>query len=184
MIPALLLSVFVSVSVMFDSRVIIGVKDKWRNMMKRKNSTTAHVAAETTGLMALKALTQGNNAEMDRIGEPSSAASSSGAGGSAEGGAGGSAEGGAGGSAGGGAPEASNEHYNSIHFRKSADPSRKRAKWSPEEMALLERGIKECGTHWTKILLGYNGFNDCRTSLDLKDKWRNMCKSKPSASSQ
>jgi len=161
---------------MFDSRVIIGVQDKWRNMMKRKNSTTAHVAAETTGLMALKALTQGNNAEMDRIGEPSSAASSSGAGGSAEGGAGGSA--------GGGAPEASNEHYNSIHFRKSADPSRKRAKWSPEEMALLERGIKECGTHWTKILLGYNGFNDCRTSLDLKDKWRNMCKSKPSASSQ
>jgi hypothetical protein len=156
---------------MFDSQVIIGVKDKWRNMMKRKNSTTAHVAAETTGLMALKALTQGNNAEMDRIGEPSSTASSSGAGG------------GAGGSA-GGAPAASNEHYNSIHFRKSADPSRKRAKWSPEEMALLERGIKECGTHWTKILLGYNGFNDCRTSLDLKDKWRNMCKSKPSASSQ
>ena len=153
---------------MFDSQVIIGVKDKWRNMMKRKNSTTAHVAAETTGLMALKALTQGNNAGMDERGEPSSAASSSGAGGSA----------------GGGAPAASNEHYNSIHFRKSAGPSRKRAKWSPEEMALLERGIKECGTHWTKILLGYNGFNHCRTSLDLKDKWRNMCKSKPSASTQ
>jgi hypothetical protein len=68
----------------------------------------------------------------------------------------------------------------SIHFRKAAGGVRKRAKWSPEEMALLERGIKECGTHWTKILLGYNGFNHCRTSIDLKDKWRNMCKPKRS----
>ena len=77
----------------------------------------------------------------------------------------------------------SNENYqnsHSIHFRKAAGGVRKRAKWSPEEMALLERGIKECGTHWTQILLGYNGFNHCRTSIDLKDKWRNMCKPKRS----
>jgi len=32
--PALPLSVLVSVSVMLDSRVIIGIQDKWRNMKK------------------------------------------------------------------------------------------------------------------------------------------------------
>jgi len=48
--------------------------------------------------------------------------------------------------------------------------------WTKEEVALLEKGVKERGCHWTTILLTYNGFHDCRTTIDLKDKWRNILK--------
>ncbi len=50
-----------------------------------------------------------------------------------------------------------------------------RRKWTQEEIEQLESGVEEFGEgQWAKILLSRD-FND-RTSIDLKDKWRNMKK--------
>jgi len=66
------------------------------------------------------------------------------------------------------------------HFRPQpiVGAPRRRVKWHSAEIKLLEKGVKEFGTKWTSILTTMNGFHECRTSLDLKDKWRNLQQAK------
>ncbi len=50
--------------------------------------------------------------------------------------------------------------------------------WTDYEVALLERGMRRFGRGWAVILNHYGrspdeGFAECRTSVDLKDKARN-----------
>jgi hypothetical protein len=67
------------------------------------------------------------------------------------------------------------ENLLSTHFR-SAVQGRKRVAWTAKELDLLKQGVQKYGPKWTDILLAMNGFHVCRTSLDLKDKWRNVQK--------
>ena len=49
--------------------------------------------------------------------------------------------------------------------------------WSSEETKWLEEGVKVYGEgNWAQILKAYN-FNG-RTSVNLKDRWRNLQKNK------
>jgi len=60
-------------------------------------------------------------------------------------------------------------------------PRRPRIPFTEEETANLIKGMKEFGDEtqkWRRILLNYN-FDSRRTSVDLKDKWRNLCREKP-----
>lgn len=63
------------------------------------------------------------------------------------------------------------------HFRASA-VLRRRTPWSTHEMELLEKGVEEYGQKWKNILCSRGGFHHDRTTLDLKDKWRNVCKAR------
>ena len=45
--------------------------------------------------------------------------------------------------------------------------------WTEQEKETLEKGVKQYGPKWTQILL-QGGFHECRTTMDLKDKWRNL----------
>jgi hypothetical protein len=62
-------------------------------------------------------------------------------------------------------------------FRSSVDNARKyrkRMKWTDKEMRMLVRGYKQFGpSSWAQILNTYP-FHHHRTSVDLKDKWRNF----------
>ena len=54
-----------------------------------------------------------------------------------------------------------------------ADKKKKRKSFSAEEIANLEAGVRRCGVgRWKEILALYHF--DRRTTVDLKDKWRNM----------
>ena len=55
--------------------------------------------------------------------------------------------------------------------------NRQRVPWSSVEVDLLKKGVQKYGPKWTTILISINGFNETRTTLDLQDKWRNVCKS-------
>lgn len=59
-----------------------------------------------------------------------------------------------------------------MHYRH--EKKSKRNPWAQEEVACLEAGIHEYGNAWTKIKEAYPENLGERTSLDLKDKWRNM----------
>jgi len=74
------------------------------------------------------------------------------------------------------APQSPRPINNSIHSRSHV-VGRKRVPWSPAEVALLKKGVEDYGPKWTTILTSVNGFNETRTTMDLKDKWRNVCKS-------
>ncbi|KAK6153458.1 hypothetical protein DH2020_013097 [Rehmannia glutinosa] len=63
---------------------------------------------------------------------------------------------------------------------------RKRLPWTSEEEDKLKEGMRlYCSPHdktiqWKKILeLGATIFHQSRSTMDLKDKWRNMCKATP-----
>lgn len=56
--------------------------------------------------------------------------------------------------------------------------SRKRKRWSEEEIDNLYKGVIRFGVgNWKEILKHYN-FHE-RNSIDLKDKWRNLEKNDP-----
>ncbi|XP_021893308.1 uncharacterized protein LOC110811202 isoform X1 [Carica papaya] len=91
----------------------------------------------------------------------------------------------------------SSKHINSdycIRFRRQekqrsypAIPQsrRKKCPWTAEEEDMLRKGVQlfsgdnERQFPWTKILeFGASVFQSSRTPVDLKDKWRNMCRGK------
>lgn len=47
--------------------------------------------------------------------------------------------------------------------------------WTDREIMYLKKGVQEDGLRgqWAEILARYP-FQDCRSSVDLKDKWRNL----------
>ena len=54
--------------------------------------------------------------------------------------------------------------------------SRRRIPWTVAEEDYLVKGVEKFGlSRWAKIRNTYR-FMDCRTNVDLKDKWRNMRK--------
>jgi hypothetical protein len=53
-------------------------------------------------------------------------------------------------------------------------PCRRYKRWTDEETENLREGVERWGTKWAKILQSYEF--DGRTGVDLKDRWRNMCK--------
>lgn len=59
-----------------------------------------------------------------------------------------------------------------FHFRSAK--KRKRVAWTNEEVACLTAGVSTFGTAWTKIKEEYSENLKNRTTLDLKDKWRNV----------
>jgi hypothetical protein len=62
-----------------------------------------------------------------------------------------------------------------IHARANVG-NRRRVPWSSQEVNLLRKAVNQHGPKWTTIYLSTNGFNETRTTMDLKDKWRNLCK--------
>lgn len=53
-----------------------------------------------------------------------------------------------------------------------------RTAWTEQEVGFLVRGVRRLGEgKWSKIL-HEGGFAESRTSVDLKDKWRNLKKYK------
>ncbi|KAM3738376.1 hypothetical protein ACB098_09G126200 [Castanea mollissima] len=63
---------------------------------------------------------------------------------------------------------------------------RKRVPWTAEEEERLKEGVQkftnpnDSNIPWKNILeFGGNVFQSDRTTIDLKDKWRNMCKRSP-----
>ncbi|XP_073139826.1 uncharacterized protein [Henckelia pumila] len=80
-------------------------------------------------------------------------------------------------------PERSDSSHPSIHLSR-----RMRRPWtSAEEKTLKERVRKHCSPHdknipWKTILeFGVGIFQKGRTAMDLKDKWRNICKADPNS---
>jgi hypothetical protein len=49
--------------------------------------------------------------------------------------------------------------------------------WSEEEVQNLKAGVARFGAGKWKTILSFYNFNN-RTTVDLKDKWRNLCKRK------
>ncbi|EKX31582.1 hypothetical protein GUITHDRAFT_122225 [Guillardia theta CCMP2712] len=67
----------------------------------------------------------------------------------------------------------------STHFRAKVEgASHARVRWTEKEEEMLAKGVSQFGPKWTAILTNLPGFHACRTSVDLKDKWRNMEKMK------
>lgn len=68
------------------------------------------------------------------------------------------------------------------HFRAKLPEGVKRKKtvfWTDAETAALRRGHFKHGNSWTAILTEERQhFNECRTSVDLKDKWRSLEKTR------
>lgn len=62
-------------------------------------------------------------------------------------------------------------------IRKSkGSGSRSRTPWTEDEVEQLHAAVKELGKgKWASALKQYK-FKECRTSVDLKDKWRNLHK--------
>lgn len=59
--------------------------------------------------------------------------------------------------------------------RAHALPRRKTVRWSSAEVDGLLEGVREHGVgKWAAILRSSAAFNTVRTSVDLKDKWRNL----------
>jgi len=66
------------------------------------------------------------------------------------------------------------------HFRVTNVTGRKKkVYWTDEEIVALQQGYDKHGRKWTEILLeARHKFNECRTSVDLKDKYDGMTKNK------
>jgi len=61
---------------------------------------------------------------------------------------------------------------------RSASGNSKRMRWTQEEESYLVDGVKKFGkSKWKFILSSYTFRN--RTNVNLKDKWRNLCKKYP-----
>ncbi|KAJ7976812.1 RING/FYVE/PHD zinc finger superfamily protein, putative isoform 1 [Quillaja saponaria] len=74
-----------------------------------------------------------------------------------------------------------------IHYayQASSNLRRKKVPWTAEEENMLKEGVEKLastsatGIPWRQILeFGGDVFLNGRTPIDLKDKWRNMCKTK------
>lgn len=68
-------------------------------------------------------------------------------------------------------------HAKPARIRKRARPStrRKTVRWSNREVEALVAGVRTYGVgKWARILRHSPVFNGVRTSVDLKDKWRNL----------
>mmetsp|Transcript_26959 Transcript_26959/g.37498 ORF Transcript_26959/g.37498 Transcript_26959/m.37498 type:complete len:621 (+) Transcript_26959:73-1935(+) len=64
--------------------------------------------------------------------------------------------------------------------QKKKKQRRKRIFWTTMEETHLRLGVREFGTgKWAKILQKYGNIFKNRTSVDLKDKWRNISKKSP-----
>ena len=66
-----------------------------------------------------------------------------------------------------------------VHLSKKTSSGRRRRRkfWSDGEVEMLEEGVQRFGMgNWTKILKHYD-FKG-RTSVNLKDKWRVILKSR------
>lgn len=63
------------------------------------------------------------------------------------------------------------------HARHSrSGGSRSRTPWTDEEVEQLTAAVNEFGKgKWARALKEFK-FKDCRTAVDLKDKWRNLQK--------
>ncbi|KAM6592327.1 hypothetical protein CsatA_000030 [Cannabis sativa] len=74
-------------------------------------------------------------------------------------------------------------HYHCSNMTSSSTPHqhrRKRLHWTNEELHKLKEGVKiysgKRKIPWRKILESNNVFKKVRTAVDLKDKWKNICK--------
>jgi glutaredoxin len=62
---------------------------------------------------------------------------------------------------------------------KPASPRRLTKSWSQEETNMLKDAVLKHGKKWSLIEKNYPIFKkNGRTQVDLKDKWRNICRSK------
>lgn len=52
--------------------------------------------------------------------------------------------------------------------------ARGRVPWTDDEEANLRAAIEEFGKGQWALALKHYAFNECRSSVDLKDKWRNI----------
>ena len=50
----------------------------------------------------------------------------------------------------------------------------RRVYWTKEEEEYLRKGVKKFGVGKWKQIIDFYPFNPCRTSVDAKDKWRNI----------
>jgi len=67
-------------------------------------------------------------------------------------------------------------HPGKVKRRFSFSNISRRAKWTPQEEENLARGVAVYGVgNWAAILNAYK-FDPKRTTISLKDKWRNMVK--------
>ena len=57
---------------------------------------------------------------------------------------------------------------------KGGGSRKKYRRWTEEETENLRQGVERWGTKWALILQSYDF--DERTGVDLKDRWRNLCK--------
>jgi hypothetical protein len=54
--------------------------------------------------------------------------------------------------------------------------ARRRIRWTEEEAGYVRQGVKKFGYgKWMQIRASYP-FKSCRSSVDIRDKWRNMQK--------
>ena len=59
--------------------------------------------------------------------------------------------------------------------RKNVTGRKKRVYWTDEETVALQQGYDKHGRKWTEILLeARHKFNECRTRIDLRDKYDGM----------
>ena len=55
---------------------------------------------------------------------------------------------------------------------------KRRILWTAEEQDYLRKGVQRFGVGRWKAIMKTYPFNRCRSTVDLKDKWRNMMKRK------
>ncbi|TYH47607.1 hypothetical protein ES332_D10G009500v1 [Gossypium tomentosum] len=70
---------------------------------------------------------------------------------------------------------------NHVSPLKESEPQKQKNRrktnwWTHEEEQALIKGYREYGTQWKLILESYRDILKKRTQVDLKDKWRNLCK--------
>ncbi|XP_039035188.1 telomeric repeat-binding factor 2-like [Hibiscus syriacus] len=73
-------------------------------------------------------------------------------------------------------PSPRTEHISLLNIDEPKRWMRRRKvnKWTYEEENALAEGVRKYGYQWTRILETYQEISRERTSVDLKDKWRNL----------
>ena len=67
--------------------------------------------------------------------------------------------------------------------KKHRMTGRRRNRWTKIEEEYLIAGVEKYKSSWAKILDTYE-FDDCRTNVNLKDKWRNLVAKNPALASK